>query len=233
MATLRDDWYPQPLAERVDWHINLDNQAVDFREKYGWSAAQVASIHADRLWIEYWYHAREEVDIKRGQLTKYISTISGNKTDADVPLTVDFTPSNEPPAEVPPGIEARTRELRRETVNKSVYAKADGALLGFERSAPTLPDLAQMFPEFSLRTLVNYQIEASFLKQGMDAVRFEYRYKGGNWMPLGDKASSPAILTISPQTAGEAVQIEIRAIFLRKYQTVGNYSPSYSIVAAQ
>lgn len=227
------DWYPQPLDERAAFHIKLDEQAADFAEKYDWDAATLASIHADRLWIEHAWQRRVEFDAKSKQLTEYINTISGNKEDVDTPEPFVFSSKGgAPPPEVPPGIEFRTRALRRETVNRSNYAEADGELLGFERAASAARDSSEIAPEITLETLANYQLKAKFSKQNMDAVRFEYRYNGGNWTALTDAPASPATLSVPPQTPNEAAQIEIRAIFLRKYQPIGKYSPSYSAVIA-
>ena len=193
----------------------------------------MASIHADRVWIEYWYHAREEADIKRGQLTQYISTVSGNKTEVDAPATVDFTPTSAPPDEVAPGIEARTRELRRETVNKSGYAKADGALLGFERPASEGLNLSEYTAQIEkMNQFSTYRLEAFFKKTGVDAYRFEGRFKGGEWFHISDESDSPAILQLPAQAGGAAAQIDIRAIGMKKYKPVGHYSDTKTMTIA-
>jgi hypothetical protein len=226
------DWYPDALDERAAFHLNLKNNLPQFKVKYNISDDVMKSVDDDAAWIVHWAAKQVEADLLAKQLTGYIRTISGNKEDVDAPAAIQFSLTGTAPDEVPPGIEARVRALRREIKNKSNYSAADGQLLGFERAPQAAPDFSQMFPEINLRTLSNYVLEALFSKKGMDAVRFEYRRKGGAWQALGDKATSPATLNIVPQTAGEAEQIEIRAIFLKKYETVGVYSPIYSIVIA-
>jgi hypothetical protein len=57
-----------------------------------------------------------------------------------------------------------------------------------------------MSPETSLRTLANFQLEATFKKLGMDALRFEFRYKGGNWQTAAVLLSSPGTFAVAPQT---------------------------------
>lgn len=226
------DWYPTSLDERAVFHTNLNNQAGAFAAKYGWSAAVLASIGADSAWLSYWAPARGEIEQLGKQLTGYLATIKGNDSSLDPPAPIDFKLSSEAPPEVPPGIEFRTRALRRETVNSSNYAVADGLLLGFQRPEAPGGDLTELAPELSFRTLADFSVEATFSKKGTDAVRFEFRRKGGEWQPLGDKASSPATLQIPPHTAGQAEQVEIRAIFLKKYAPVGNYSATYAVVIA-
>lgn len=226
------DWYPSSLDERADFHLNLANQAGAFAAKYGLSAGTLASIAADSAWYQFWAPSRAHIEQVGKQLTGYLATIKGNDPTLDPPATLIFELSGDPPAEVPPGIEFRTRALRRETVNSSNYAVADGLLLGFQRPEGAPGDLTELAPELALRTLADFSVEATFSKKGTDAVRFEFRRKGGEWQPLGDKASSPATLEIPPQTPGQAEQVEIRAIFLKKYAPVGNYSAIYAVVIA-
>ena len=225
------DWYPGRLEDRVAWHARLDERARDFAAKYGWDADLLAAIRADRLWIEHWHNEQVEHEATGRQLTKYIHVIGGNKTDADVPQKPKFNNSDDAPPEVPPGIEARTRALRRETVGRTYYSEADGLALGFEKLPADEPDRSQLAPELKIKTLDNYRLEVAFSKQGMGAVRFEVR-RAGSWMPLGDKASSPAVLTVTPTTAGEAEKIELRAVFLKDYEPVGVYSPIYTALIA-
>ena len=104
-----DDWYPDALAERAAFHTNLKNNLPAFKTKYGISDATLASVEADAAWIVHWAEKQPEADLLSKQLTKYIATIGGNKTDVDAPAPIDFTLSGTAPAEVPPGIEARTR----------------------------------------------------------------------------------------------------------------------------
>jgi hypothetical protein len=222
---ITEDWYPSSLSERVAWHINLDAQAAAFKEKYEWDAATLAWIHADRLWIEYWYNRKVGIDFKEKELTGYIAAISGSKKDVDVPQTPDFSAAA-PPAEVAPGIEARARELRRETVGRSFYSKADGLALGFERPASEGLNLSEYTANIGeVKQLTGYRLEATFSKKGVDAYRFEGRFKGGEWFQISDESGSPAILQLPAQAGGAAANIEIRAIGMVKYKPVGQYSP--------
>jgi hypothetical protein len=89
-----------------------------------------------------------------------------------------------------------------------------------------------LVPALANRSLPNFALETSFLKQGTDGLRIEYRQKGGNWQLATVALSSPVVYNITPQAAGTAEQIEIRAIYMEKNALVGQYSPSYTLVIA-
>jgi hypothetical protein len=219
------DWYPSSFEGQVAFHVNLDDTANDFKAKYGWDDATLAWIHADRLWMVYWYNRQLAIKGKTTELTQYVEKISGNKKDVDPPQTPDFSPASAAPAEVPPGIEDRTRELRRETVNKSNYSDADGLALGFERVASDAIDFTQNVPEIDkLETMPAFDLRVFTAKKGVDAHRYEGRFKGGEWFHISDEAESPAVLHFTPPTPGEAAQVEIRCIGMVKYKIVGLYS---------
>jgi hypothetical protein len=218
------DWYPGSLSERVDWHVKLDNEASGMASKYGWDAARLASIHADRLWLEHWAGEKLAFDAAGKQLTGYLGIVGGNKTDLDKPVTPAFS-FGTPPAEVLPGIEARARELRREAVGRSFYSKADGLLLGFERPPADPLNLSDYTPSIGeLKPMSAYRLQVFFAKNGVDAHRFEGRFKGGEWFQISDESESPAVLQLPAQAGGAAAQIEIRSIGMKKYKPVGHES---------
>ena len=100
-------------------------------------------------------------------------------------------------------------------------------LLSLSPSAPL-----EIQPELHFRTLFDYQLEVTFAKKGMEGVRIEYRYKNGGWMQAIDTAQSPRVFKLTPQVAGAAEQVELRGMFLEKYQPVGDWSPVYTVLIA-
>lgn len=226
------DFYPQGMDARATWHANWAAQIVALATKYNIPAEILAEIVADNLWIQYWVQARHDADNISQQLTKYFNNIAGNDETLEPPAEIDFTLPGTAPAEVPPGIEFRTRKIARDIRNSMVYSVADGELLGIVSTGKPADDLTAMSPEFSLRTLANFELEATFKKLGMDALRFEFRYKGGNWQTAAVLLSSPGTFAVAPQTPGEAQQIEVRAFYIQKNNVVGNPSDAKSAFIA-
>lgn len=120
------DFYPRSFDTRAAWHQNFENVLTTLAAKYNISAGQIAQHSSDNEWIKYWAQARFELDALREQLTSYIATIGGSDVSLDPPVTPNFTSFGTIPAEVPPGIEFRVRELARHIKGHSKYAVADG-----------------------------------------------------------------------------------------------------------
>ncbi|MCW5959312.1 MAG: hypothetical protein KIS76_04065 [Pyrinomonadaceae bacterium] len=80
------------------------------------------------------------------------------------------------------------------------------------------------------QTMPNDNMEVDFRRS--DAVRVEFKKKGGTWTPGAILTSSPGTFSIIPESPGDAENLEIRAIFLQKNQPFGDYSPIYSVVAS-
>lgn len=226
------DWYPQGADSRAAWHANWAAQLPALATKYGIAAAATTQVAADNTWMQYWVQARHDADQLKQQLTKYFNEIGGSDPSLDPPAPIDFTLQGTAPAEVPPGIEFRTREIARQIKGHASYATADGELLGIVSPKETNGDLSELTPEFTLKTLANFELEATFKKQGMDALKFEVRHKGGNWQMAAFLLTSPGTFAVVPAAAGVAEQIEVRAVYLQKNNPVGNFSDAKSAFIA-
>ena len=218
------DYYPAAMTARAAWHQNFENILTTLATKYNILAAQVTAHSADNAWIQYWSQARFEADVFREQLTKYCNSIGGTDPSLDTPTTPNFTSFGTVPAEVPPGIDFRVRELARHIKGHSKYAVADGELLGIVSSASGSNDLTEAAPTIKLRTLTNFQLEASFKKNGADGLRLEFRHADGPWQHAAVLLSSPGQFAIAPSVAGKAEQVEVRGVFVKKNADVGNFS---------
>ncbi len=123
---------------------------------------------------------------------------------------------------------AMTRRLRRQIARdvkgNLKYSEEDSELLGIASAAVTPDDPDLITSQFTLRTLANFEVEATFRKRGMDALKFQFRHKRGDWHSAGFLLTSSGIMTIPPTTPGVAEQIEMRAIYMKGNKDVGNYS---------
>ena len=226
------DYYPSNMDALAAWWANFYVQLVALATKYGIDASAVGQAEKDNLWIQYWVQARHDADNLSQQLTKYFNAISGNDETLEPPAAINWVLAGSSPQEQPPGIEFRTRKIARDIKNSMVYAVADGELLGIVGASALPPNFAGMTPEFTLETLVNFELKASFRKNGMDALKFEFRHKGGNWMPAGFLVTSPGTFAVMPTTPGTAEQVEIRAFYILKNEIVGQVSDTKTALIA-
>jgi hypothetical protein len=218
------DWYPQSADARMMWHLNFAPTLATFATKYNISAAMTTSADNDAAFMEAFVGLRNSADAFRQQLTKYFNDIAGNDPSLPQP-TLPVAPAIPVlPTMPPPGIEFRVRELARQIKGHMAYSEADGEALGIVSTTPVLPDPALMKPVFTLRTLSNFELETTFRKKGMDALRFEVRQNGSGWVKSAFLLTSPGAFAVVPATPGTSQQVEVRAIFVEKNSDVGNFS---------
>ena len=226
------DYYPTNMDALAAWWANFIIQLTALAAKYGIDGTTVGDATKDNDWIQYWVQARHDADNLSQQLTKYFNSISGNDETLEPPAPINWVLQGGVPNERPPGIEFRVRKIARDIKNSMVYAVADGELLGIVSPPPAPLNFAGMTPEFTLETLVNFELKASFRKNGMDALKFEFRHKGGNWLPAGFLVTSPGTFAVMPTTPGTAEQIEVRAFYILKNDVVGNVSDTKTALIA-
>jgi hypothetical protein len=228
-----DYWYPRGMNERAAWHANWNIQLAAVAPKYNIVPATLAQQTADNDWIQYWVQARHTADALSQQLTKYFNRIATGSENEEPPEVIKFELPSGVPAEVPPGIRARVQEIANHIKGHMAYSEADGELLGIVADEDGEPAIELLIAEFTLRTLANFSLEATFSKKGMDAMRYEARHKGGNWQLAAILTNSPGTFAVEPTTPGTAEQIEVRAVLLQKNQPVGNYSTIHvALIAA-
>lgn len=219
----RERFLPTNPDEFAAWMNNFARQLPDFATKYGISAATITQVEADNDWTQYWVPAKLQTEFQKKQVNDYFKTIT-EKANEPQPAepTLDLPPT--PPPAVPPGMRRRISDIASFIKgNRTVYTEADGEVLGIVGEEHGEPDVIQ--PEFSLKTMSNFNLAVEFRKNGFDSVRVEYQHKGDAAWLLGNiLTNSPGALAIQPKTPGEAEQVFVRAIYQEKNQPVGDYS---------
>jgi hypothetical protein len=224
MVTTDRDFYPSSRDARAAWHANYAVQLAALAAKYNIPAAAVTAATADNTWIQFWVQQRNDEDARSQQITAYFNTISGKNETAEAPAAIDF-PSPTPPAEVPPGIEARVREVASQVKGHAASAAADGEVLGIATKTKNISiESLPATVNFEMETQAEFRVKVTFRKLGNDAVRFEYRRIGGSWLPAGVLLSSPGSFAIPPAEAGVAEQVEVRGVYLKGNEEVGGFS---------
>lgn len=223
------DFLPNSWSAFADWMANFNGGMTTLAAKYGLTG-ELTQLDKDNDWVQYWIPAKQIARHQENQLNDFIDAIVSGEQGAPQPTDPAWGLPAGPPPNIAPGLKKRLRSLVRQIKANPLYTKADGELLGIvsPEEADISPETTT--PEINLRSLANFAVEVEFRKYGFDALRVEYRHKGGNWILAAILTSSPGIFNIVPTTAGEAEQIEVRAVFLLKNQPFGNFSPTYNAV---
>lgn len=215
------DFLPSTWTAFAEWYDNFALNLPEVAVKYGIGAATKAAVAADNRWLQYWVAAKFTARQQEKQLTDYADAIADNEIGSTAPTAPAWSLPPNPPEEVAPGLRKRVRQLANQIKSNSNYTEADGALLGIVAVTSESAPLDEMKPVFAAYAMPNYAVALEFKKQGMDAVLFEIRRTGADWVSVGTKTASPAKITIQA-TAPE--QIQIRAVFIKKDEPVGVYS---------
>ena len=205
------DWYEHAFEALAAWWVNFLLRRPDFEDKYTILHTKATELDAIAAWVAYWVDARHAFDESSKQLTAYFSTIAGNDPNADPPspFTIALPPGT--PAEVPPGIEKFIRDVRREVVGLTNYAKADGEALGFEATAlqPIAPgDVKPTISVFGATHDYGITIVVSN-RAGVNNWDVYMTRKGGNRTKIDTCEGKSADITITPTTPGDAEQVQI------------------------
>lgn len=221
---IKQDWYPRDMESLVSFYANLNTNLPHFEVKYNIRQETLDRVKANYEWLSYWVAARYAFDQTGKQLTRYFNAIAyGRGADGAITAPILDAVNDAPPSEVPFDIEAFTRALRREIVARANYSTADGELLGFVAPDTDKRPEESLTASFVAETQPDFALRIKFKKEGADALRVEHRHKGENWMLL-TILTADGTARIPPKIAGQAEQIELRAILLRKNQPFGNYS---------
>lgn len=225
------DYIPQNWAALAVWLANFSFQLQGLANKYNVPEPKVTQISLDNAWVQYWVEARNTAKQQEKQLSDYFTEIVRGDLGAPQPTQPIWELPSNPPPFVSPGINKRIREIAAGIkAQKSIYTQADGELLGIVTPEEGGRIAEDYTPELRLRSMSNFAVEVDFRKYGLDALRVEFRRKNGQWQQAAIFTNSLGIFNVVPNVAGDAEQIEVRAVFIVKNQIFGNYSPSYTIV---
>ncbi|HEY0460192.1 MAG TPA: hypothetical protein VGC97_13725 [Pyrinomonadaceae bacterium] len=230
----KSDFIPQNPARFVVWFTNFILHLKVLSAKYGICSESIDALIKDHEWVYLWTETRADADEEEKFLSGfYNSMVAGDARSnwitaphATLPDAPDLMPET-----VLPHIKDRIREVAECIKSQSgVYTKDDGARLGVltrSEAGWTEEDYA---PDLKFNRLRDFSLEVDFRKFGLDAVKFEYRFLGGEWQFAGFLWKSPDVLKIPPPASASPEHIEIRAVFWDDNRNFGDWSPVYRMV---
>ncbi len=146
-------------------------------------------------------------------------------------LIMPTFPTIATPRETLPGIKKRLRALLKRIKASVGYTVQIGEDLGLIENDPGALNPDSITAEIKVRALQDGKVEIVFSKQGMDAIRVDFRRKGDVvWMLAGIYTSSAGIHDTPSVPPGEPEAREYRAIMIKKNVPIGNMSPIYTVV---
>lgn len=219
---------PKSEAELVVFMENIALKLPDLQVTLGLTNADITAVAANAQNLTYLVNISQTVtdskeaffDFKREMLYGEI---------ASTPSLPTF-PTITTPATISGGIITWLKALLKRIKAAPGYTEQIGEELGLivDNPQPLVP--GDIVPELKIAALNDDQIEIKFSKQGLDALRVDWRPAASeDWMTAGVFTSSPGIYQHnSPGKNPQA--IEIRGRLLQKNNPVSQYSPIYQVV---
>lgn len=128
------------------------------------------------------------------------------------------------------GIFEEFKELVEDIKAADGYTEAIGEdlmIVGEETGERDLSELVAALK--NIQPMAGYRISLDGSLQGMKMMRVEYRAKGASAPQTGTFDKLPAVMTVTPKTAGEAETGHLRAVLLKDNEQVGQASPDYPV----
>ncbi len=226
-------WFPKRMADQLVMFQNVAKKIADYTSVLPLTAAQETRIV---LICDIFIAAYNHVTQSRAtmeSLTDWRDDIFNGSPAGDVAPAAPAFSTVVMPVGSFIGIFDEFREFRELIVASPGYTVAIGEDLMIVAAETESRSEADTAPDLEVTTSTGYKVALAGSMQGMDAMRIEYKKKGAaGWSIAAFVTKLPAEFTITPATPGEPESGHIRAIFIKKNEEFGNFSPDYPVTVA-
>lgn len=207
---------------------NLFEKMPEYQVPLSISVADMNRLNNAATNFDYLRNMANQVNDAKESFSEFKKTMIYGPEDAS--LTMPLFPEITLPGATEPGILPWLRGFVKRIKANPNYTTQIGENLGFIVDNPDPFNPGEIIPELKIKVMSDDQIEIKFSKQGLDALRVDWRPAGTeDWLSAGVFTSSPAIYQHnSPGKNPQA--IELRGRLLQKNNPVSQYSPIYQVV---
>lgn len=228
----RSPWFSNNRASRRALFSNVKSKINDYAEALGLSPADVARI---LLICDTFLAVDSYVESHKASMESLIEWRDMVYEDdkeglaPPPPAFTAFTPL--------PGMFCGIFDEFRRSVEQWKAAKGYTMAIGEDlmivgNIEPPRP--SDIYPNIAVETRPNYAVKISGKMQGMNAVRIEYQRKGSTgFQMVGILTSLVGEIVITPAAPGQPEAGVIRAIYLKKNESFGDYSPNYPVTISE
>lgn len=229
----RTAWFPQNRAGRRVMFTNVLGKITTYAAALGISPVVLARV---LLICETFLAVDDHIELSRATMESLIEwrdmVYEDDSIVGDAPPPPEFK-SFTPPTDMFCGIFDEFREYVEQWKVAPGFTMPIGEdLMIVGNEEPPTPETVS--PALTVEVRPNYVIKFNAKMKGMNAVRIEYQRKGGaGFVMIGILTSLPGEITITPMTPGEPETGMIRAIYLKKNEPFGDYSPNYPVTLSE
>lgn len=227
----RSDWLPTRLSDLFTMFNNILGKIGNYELVLPLTAAQVTEIETIATNFIATFNFVDTSRSTMQSLTEWRDMLLEGEPVGD-PLPAAPVFNNIGAVTGSRGILPRFRELRELIVAQPGYTLAIGEDLMIVGAETTSTPEAEVAPSLKLTTATGYKVNVAGSMQGMDAMRVEYKRSGGSWITAAFLTKTPGEFTVTPQTPGDPESGHVRAVFTKKNEQFGNFSPEYPITVS-
>ena len=219
-------WFPTSWAERAIWFQNFQVQFSAVALSLGFTAADIAEVDKDNEIIQFLANTMVQMDAFDDAVRQYRRIITTGDIGDPIP-SFPANPTFALPASQPTGIFERLNKLRERIMVAPNYTNEIGALL---QILPSTPD--SISPELVKPTIKITAAQTGYLfsvvvekREKADMWDVLTLRKGAtSWETVKTAVGKSVDVVVSPQTAGESEQIQVRVQLKLKNANYGQPS---------
>lgn len=221
-------WWPTAGPAQLILMQNFQSKITGYGAALGLTAPQITAAMALCAGFIEAYNLTEQCKATMKAQTQWRDmAFYGTPKGGTLPESPTF------PANVVPlytkGVVTQFFELRDQIVNAAGYTETIGKDLGIVGAEiPPVPPSA-VTPDLKPSVTLGNWINLSGSMQGMDALRVEYAPAGGSFKTVAFLTKTPGGFQVSSSVANQPENGVIRAIYIRKNEEYGNFSPNYPV----
>lgn len=224
-------WWPTILSEQAMTVQNFQAKIGNYAAALGLSAADIADAPQLCEAIAGSLSYAENCRTTMLAITQWRDLVlNGELEGTNAPAPPAFSSGGSPSYKV--GSLKLFFKLRARIVSSPGYTMAIGEDLGIVGVEGTARPASDVTPRLRATVVNGNTVSISGSLQGMDALRVEYSKTGGEFAAVAFLTKTPGgfqINTAAPNTPETGF---IRAVFIKKNEEYGNFSPNYPVTVS-
>ncbi|MGB7207889.1 MAG: hypothetical protein WBD27_04445 [Pyrinomonadaceae bacterium] len=227
----RKSWWATTLADQSAQLLNFSSKIGGYAGQLGWTPAQVTAAQNVCATFINAVNFTEGARASMLAATQWREMIFfGEPNGALAPPTPNFPDGGDFSFTL--GVVTQFFALREQIVANSKYTMAMGEDLGIVGAEiiPLAP--TNVTPNLKASVSMGNTVNLTGSMQGMDALRVEYAPKGGDFTTVAFLTKTPGGFQITPTNPSGAETGFVRAVFIKKNEEYGNFSPNYPVTVS-
>ena len=227
----RRPWWPSTLADQSSLMQSFRSKIGGYASQLAFTPAQVTDAQTLCTTFINAYNFAEAARLAMQGATQWRDLVFfGEPVGGDAPPTPAFPSGGD--FEFTRGVVNRFFSLRDQIVANNGYTLAMGEDLGLIGPENPSRPAGEVAPVLKATVSMGNFVNLTGSMQGMDALRVEYSKQGGEFTTIAFLTKTPGGFQVTPSNPNQPENGFIRAVFIKKNEEFGNFSPNYPVTVS-